>query len=64
MKMKPIVRPIFQKPNGYWWAYSMVRPGYFHSLGTKSRVTAQAKYDQSLREIRQYLAEEKRRDRP
>ena len=60
MKMKPIVKPIFQKPNGYWWAYSMIRPNRVSSLGTKSRVTAQTKYDQRLREMRQYLAEEKK----
>ena len=50
-----IDRGIFQKPNGYWWAWSNVRPGYVYSLHTRDRAKAQEKYDKCLAELREYV---------
>ena len=58
--MKPIRKPIFKAPSGYWWAYSPLRPNRVHSLGTRDGAKAQAKYDQSIRDVRRYLAEERK----
>jgi hypothetical protein len=53
--MKLIDRGIFQKPNGYWWAWSNVQENRCYSLHTKDRAKAQEKYDRWLAELREYV---------
>jgi hypothetical protein len=60
MKTRLIVKPIFKQPNGYWWAYSQVRPNRVYSLHTRDGTKAQREYDRQVSELRRYIKEDEK----
>jgi hypothetical protein len=60
MKTRLIVKPIFKRSNGYWWAYSQVRPNRIYSLHTRDGAKAQREYDRQVSELRRYIEEDEK----